>query len=93
MNRIQEEGAEALSKYLQFIPSLRELFLWNNQLGAKGCCYICTQFIHIPKLTSLDLSNNSYINIAGNKIKDEGAFALANNLQYVPKLTELKLCT
>ena len=80
---VTSDGAQALSKSLKHMQSLRVLLLCRNMIGSYGAQAISLSFQYIPQLTQLQLDNNS--------IGSEGAQALSASFQYLPKLKMLTL--
>ena len=81
-NSLKNEGFELICKGLNNNITLKELSIGNNDINEEGLKQ-CLQYINITKI--------NYLNLGGNKIKDEGLFIFANNLRHFPELKAINV--
>ena len=83
-NSISCHGAKALSRCLKYFIHLKELNISDNHIGSQGAIIIAESFEHFAcHLDKLEMRRND--------IRDEGAEALADALQYCTKLCALDI--
>ena len=81
-NSLKNEGFELICKGLNNNITLKELSIGNNDINEEGLEQ-CLQYINTTKIT--------YLNLGGNKIKDEGLILFANNLRHFPELKAINV--
>ena len=81
-NSLKNEGFELICKGLNNNITLKELSIGNNDINEEGLEQ-CLQYINTTKIT--------YLNLGGNKIKDEGLILFANSLRHFPELKAINV--
>ena len=81
-NSLRNEGFELICKGLNKNNTIRELNIGNNDINEQGLKNY---------LKYIDNTKIIYLNLSGNKIRDEGLTIFANNLRHFPELKKINL--